>query len=1163
MRIRWTWWWKGLLAAGLCLVLLGVIAWAYLPRLVHDQAVSLLSTLGVNEPVPVSLAVEQVGWRGLTLGDVVVGQHGTGPAGGTGTQPAVAWPDTQPAVTSPHPLAATVQRVQVDYSLASLMGMRVSEISVSGLVVPVRIQGGQVRAGPWFDSAVPRPALPTTTPTDLGFSRVHIRDSRMSLWWDGQVQNLPMAGTIDQAGGRLTLKLSANYLGAPLAVTGWVVPALGTYEINVTAPRRPLSPLFTSLPPAVRAMLPGQGTGEAQLTITVRDQHGAIERGARLELYDLAWQLPSGTAGPMAVAVQDVSGHLNVGLDEAWQLATVDARMLAGRVQIGPESAQQVAVNVENAAAALGNPGNPGEPGEPGLNFAVTAHGPDWQLTRLSGTLHGLLHTDTLHSLSASAQLRGRGQVMPRLASWLAGQGVAITQASGVELDAQLRAALRDASWQVVVPDFHASIHDINLTLPSGQGSLADAGIDLRGTASLTPDAVNVQFSEACRLTVGGVVPGSQAVLLRRPAPTNEPWLTAQGMAGGMTATYRLGSSPQAAIQPGHERVPSHDDSVQSEAEAPAWSLTFPRLRVTTLPISVAWSASGLAGEQVASTTEWAGRVTPTGVEIQPLATSRIEAGALTWEGKPWHASVEKFVWNLTGQAAGSMDSSTTQPASQPMVPGNPGADAPPAAPWRYTFATGSWSAAPATSLDTGSVHLQGPDALRVSLPGIRLSAKGELSSEQGIRATSELAWDKGRAELPAWQLVLPDIAARIPLVWDGSKATLSKAATPTLQPTSAPATGTADLLDGITLGQFTITTPQVRGISLPTLTGGLGVVNRTAMLAMDWPVVGDSPLSGSGTVAWMEDGVRARVAATQPTFKLQDAGRLRALLPALSDYLITGQAEASATATYAGSMTPRLRLTLRDSGITSQDKTLVVQGIAGTVMIDSLAPLASPPEQKLQVAKIQSGAVELTEATVTYRVQGLDKIHLDKAQASLGGGRVWVESLDLNPMDLRLETTIHVEKVELGWLLEKFASAYAQGNGPMTGSITLSYDGKQIKMLGGELRNDKPGFFAVKDTKVINAAAANVAQQMKQQGAPDARVAQVRDQVIDAVQDMQFDTLVLGFAPDKMSLQVSGKARKPTNPVPIGNLQVNVLGLDELLALALGWQDWLTGREP
>jgi len=163
---------------------------------------------------------------------------------------------------------------------------------------------------------------------------------------------------------------------------------------------------------------------------------------------------------------------------------------------------------------------------------------------------------------------------------------------------------------------------------------------------------------------------------------------------------------------------------------------------------------------------------------------------------------------------------------------------------------------------------------------------------------------------------------------------------------------------------------------------------------------------------------------------------------------------------------------------------------------------------------------------------------------------------------DLAINADVACENLTLSAWLPLLSQDEITGEGVVHGRVEVAYDKADretpITFGRGYLMADPPtGWVQVSDPKIIDGL---LADYDFGEADVDLALSDLKGRIVSALQDFSFDSLHMDFEPvnrgDTLQITISGKGRQGVDPIPIGNLTVNVNDFDTVFNDAI----WLKG---
>lgn len=221
-------------------------------------------------------------------------------------------------------------------------------------------------------------------------------------------------------------------------------------------------------------------------------------------------------------------------------------------------------------------------------------------------------------------------------------------------------------------------------------------------------------------------------------------------------------------------------------------------------------------------------------------------------------------------------------------------------------------------------------------------------------------------------------------------------------------------------------------------------------------------PLAGSADLA----GMTGRVTAGPARLGFRPGGlQPGVLVPALAEFgEVAGAVDVSGELSLDPGGALDTRISLAFDGLGARSGNLAVEGLAGRVVLDRLAPPASAGPQELRARRLIAGVpVESPRAHFTLapgRRGALVRIH--EGVAGLAGGEISVEEARWEPAAERNAAEIRVRGVDLARLLSEWQIEGIAGTGRLSGVIPVRLGPAGLAIAEGRLEAAGPGVIRV-----------------------------------------------------------------------------------------------------
>lgn len=365
--------------------------------------------------------------------------------------------------------------------------------------------------------------------------------------------------------------------------------------------------------------------------------------------------------------------------------------------------------------------------------------------------------------------------------------------------------------------------------------------------------------------------------------------------------------------------------------------------------------------------------------------------------------------------------------------------------------------------------------------------------------------------------------------------------------------------------GAFSVAELKVDGRSMPPVKGTISVGGTGAAFDAAWSPMAGADVAAKGTLDWSDARhLLGDADVTLKPFKLTDGAALASAVPALAGWNVTGTLGATGKVSLRyGTVRPRLTVTLDDVAAHDAGQTFNVEGLTGSVALESLAPPTTPGQQRLTASKLTSGKLALSDGVVEFRIEGPQSILIEQTNWGWAGGRVYSHAFRIDPQNPDVDVVLYADGLRVSDMLALLADNRATGEGTMFGRVPLVVRWPKITFGDGFLYT-RPG--AAGGLKFLDSeTASNLLEQSDPRFRSDKNFALVKQRVVDALRDFQYDRLGLELQNDQerpgaltARLKVHGKGRTGPKPQEL-DLTFNFTGVDEVLNAYVGFQQWMS----
>lgn len=169
-----------------------------------------------------------------------------------------------------------------------------------------------------------------------------------------------------------------------------------------------------------------------------------------------------------------------------------------------------------------------------------------------------------------------------------------------------------------------------------------------------------------------------------------------------------------------------------------------------------------------------------------------------------------------------------------------------------------------------------------------------------------------------------------------------------------------------------------------------------------------------------------------------------------------------------AGTLSADGTLTWSDQGLTG-DIVLLVQKLSfltsfgpvidleGRVRLNGLAPLSTPPGQRLTATALQA-ALPMSDLALRFGYRQGRYVDVEEGGLGLAGGRVTIPPTTLDLEARRNTVGLEVADVQLPILFDLIGLNGLSGTGRLAGRIPIAFQDRDVAIVGGRLESQEPG---------------------------------------------------------------------------------------------------------
>jgi hypothetical protein len=226
------------------------------------------------------------------------------------------------------------------------------------------------------------------------------------------------------------------------------------------------------------------------------------------------------------------------------------------------------------------------------------------------------------------------------------------------------------------------------------------------------------------------------------------------------------------------------------------------------------------------------------------------------------------------------------------------------------------------------------------------------------------------------------------------------------------------------------------------------------------------------------------------------------------------------------------VRVEVTEGSLGLPDQELEAEHISGALTFDRLSPLSTRGGEQLTIGAGRLGKVEFRDVAVTFSLEGPGALLVEQAQWLTGdSGRVSAAAFRLDLGQPVVETILSVERLRLGYWLGLLTDGRATGQGLLYGRLPVTFrpGAEQQITLGEGFLHAGPGrgWITTEDAEQLGP----LLERSDPRFRTDETMQAVKQQLIDALRDYEFDILRFDLVPEQDGLTLraftSGRGRR------------------------------------
>jgi len=235
-----------------------------------------------------------------------------------------------------------------------------------------------------------------------------------------------------------------------------------------------------------------------------------------------------------------------------------------------------------------------------------------------------------------------------------------------------------------------------------------------------------------------------------------------------------------------------------------------------------------------------------------------------------------------------------------------------------------------------------------------------------------------------------------------------------------------------------------------------------------------------------------------------------------------------------------------------SESAEMEIEGLTGHIELTSLSPLATADVQHLKVDRFRSGEAIFRDGIIDFAIDPSGSMLVEHTQWKWLDGTLSADGVRYHPASKSFEMTVQARQIQLKKLLELFAEEYATGEGRIDLRLPVKVSGNRIFFGDGNITGVGGGTIEIIDA---DAVADSIGQ------SADSRDANVRNKIVEALRDFEYDILTGTLVPDPergllTNLHIKGRGTRGARQSLDFELRVD--GLDDAILLYFGLRQHL-----
>ncbi|MCB2217488.1 intermembrane phospholipid transport protein YdbH family protein [Desulfofustis glycolicus] len=154
----------------------------------------------------------------------------------------------------------------------------------------------------------------------------------------------------------------------------------------------------------------------------------------------------------------------------------------------------------------------------------------------------------------------------------------------------------------------------------------------------------------------------------------------------------------------------------------------------------------------------------------------------------------------------------------------------------------------------------------------------------------------------------------------------------------------------------------------------------------------------------------------------------------------------------HAGRLGGLLTASLRDGTLTQDERRLNISDLDCSLTLPHLPEIRSAPSQRCTAARIDIGNLHFGAADISYRLEDLRTLFIEKSRVDWCRGTLESSSVRLSTINPEIDTVLYSSRINFAELLNQFGFDQTEGDGALNGKLPVKWSGDQLHIDDGFL---------------------------------------------------------------------------------------------------------------